>query len=785
MRIRELLGMMMAGAVAYHLTSGIVVADSPSSGWINVREAGASGSQFETRAATTAGSSQVTLQDAGDFQVGQEVTVSRSNIQYRNALLWGPTGPYGTQKPLKDAVEIRGYDGSTSSWLVYILEVQTANPPTFRWSDDLVHGNKWKALKVPITGEWQKLSNGIEVKFGKQDWQPGHMITWSARDQLASVIEKIEGKVLTLRDQANRTAADAVVRHSDRSVIQAAIDRAIRQKQNVFFPEGHYRVPGGLVVKNAAIRVEGSSGVHSTLDTSDGNGVCFDLDGGEEVTIRNFRMIGHTGLADRPGEFRMSHGQGSFWASAVKSCQAVRIKATERVLVENVHASRMSSECFYSQGPGRAGVHEPKQYTKNLTFLRCTVTDCCANAFNNNDDAENTSVLYCRVDGVGWQAYEGPGRFIKIIGNYFRNSSNGVWVGSMNSRADDLVDLGCGQAIIADNVFEGIGRNYRGVLVERGATQVVVANNLFVNYGNNFPAGSFDTRAIEVSGVTDPGLPTRRVTVTGNIIDLTSVGVKSQPRTGIKVNASDTIVCDNQIYVRGACDPQVTGISLSEPALEVNIHNNLIRNCGFGLKTGRSRSRVTEVIDPMTFLCRGMAHEARGSHLYRDWNVAWLGGAHAGKVSLLDSFDPKTLRFRLKERCELKVGDTFDAFSSSANWNLHDNTIIGCLKPLVLDSYGSETSWVKNNVITRGEATGVKVAVEIRGVFHLIGNQISGFDEKDSSALSLVTDPLGRMTRNLYRDNIFQHCTAVLPPEQKGLKGVVESGSNVVVPAAP
>jgi len=39
--------------------------------WLNVRDFGASGSTFETTAATTSGSKQITVAKVGDFKVGQ------------------------------------------------------------------------------------------------------------------------------------------------------------------------------------------------------------------------------------------------------------------------------------------------------------------------------------------------------------------------------------------------------------------------------------------------------------------------------------------------------------------------------------------------------------------------------------------------------------------------------------------------------------------------------------------------------------------------------------------
>ena len=162
-------------------------------------------------------------------------------------------------------------------------------------------------------------------------------------------------------------------------------------------------------MRNLAITIEGQSAPNTLLDISDGSGPCFALRGGTDVTVRNFGMVGHTGLAEAAGSFRTSSGFG-FWACAIKGCNAISIHGTERVLIENVHARRMASEAFYAQGPMRTSTSEPEQYQKSLTYLRCSATDCAANAFNNNDAGENTSVLYCRVDGAGWHAAEMPAR---------------------------------------------------------------------------------------------------------------------------------------------------------------------------------------------------------------------------------------------------------------------------------------------------------------------------------------------------------------------------------------
>jgi hypothetical protein len=445
---------------------------------------------------------------------------------------------------------------------------------------------------------------------------------------------------------------------------------------------------------------------------------------------------------------------------------------TERTLIENVHASRMASECFYASGTARRSTGEQKQYQKSLIYLRCSVTDCAANAFNNNDMGENTSVLYCRVDGAGWHAAEMPVRFLKLVGNYVRNAGP-FTIGDMNHRYDDLHNLGCGQAIVADNVFEGIGR-CGGVAVNHGSGQVVIANNLFINHnGPAITASSYTTRT---------SFPSNTVTITGNIIDMTCVGEKSAWRAGITVSASNTIVADNQVYVRGRPDPQVAGIIISEPAVNVIVHDNLIRNCQLGLVTGRAGSRITEVIDATTFLEQGLPLEWKNSHLYRGWNVAWMGGAAPNTLSVIEAFDPVTLRFKLREPRKMTAGEAFHAFPSGpANWNFHDNTITGCQKPVVLDSYGSEASWFRDNLVTRGEASNVKAAIDVRGMFKLAGNHISGFDEKDSSALSLSADLPSRTAQSVYRGNIFQKCTAVVAKDQAALWAAAKSEGNVLV----
>ena len=739
--------------------------------WLNVADLGASGSEVQTTATTTEGSNQIVVADPGDFKVGQGVMVSRCNIQVTGSL-YGPGSPYGSRRDLEETVQARGYDGGAGSWLVYILEVNGTDPLTFRWTDDLAR--TWAGQRVPVSFDWQALSNGIEVKLAQQQWELGNMVALILRDQLITIIEGIEGNTLTLKDAANRSADDAVVRHNDQPALQAAIDAAIGARASLFFPPGRYRLATSLRVRDATITLQGQSATQTVLDISDGTGACFSIYGGEEVTVRNFSMVGHTGLAEAAGSFRTSTNQG-FWACALKGCSALSIHGTRRALIENVHASRMASEAFYAQAACRTSTTEPPQYQQSLIYHRCSVTDCAANAFNNNDTGENTSVLYCRVDGAGWHAAEMPAKFFRFIGNYVRNSGP-VTIGDMSHRVEDLHRLGCGQAIIKDNVFEGIGR-CGGITVNHGSGQVVIADNLFINYNGN---------AINASSYTVPtSYPSNTVTITGNIIDLTYEGEKPAGRTGITVSASSVTVADNQIYVRGSCDERANGIAVLEPALNVSVHDNLIRNCNMGIRTGRARGRVTEVVDEKTFLQDGIPREWMTSHLYRGWNLVWLQADKVTGLSVIDAFDAESLHFTLREPRQMAIGDSFEVFPpGGANWHLHHNTVEGCLNPVMLDSYGSETSVLSDNTIQRGGATGVVAAVQVHGWFKLIGNHLADFNEEGSVGLSLYADRAGREVRPLCARNLFERCAVPVAAVEAGQWEAADAGDNVFIECA-
>ena len=730
----------------------------PSGGWVNVRDYGASGSDFETTGKIQAGPKQIAVTDVGDFKVGQGVVVYKAHIRFVDARIYAPGQMYRNY-PIKDQFELRGFDGKETGWRTFVIDIDGEKPLTFRWSNDVA--NTWNP-KVAVTREWQPLSDGVEVRFRAKTWRKGQLVTFHARADLVTEITGIEGKVLTLKHGAATSSDSARVRHHDRAAIERALSAALKQRRNLFIPSGHYHLDRGFTVPtDASIWIEGENPQHTVLDISEGKRAIFRFSKTRDVTLRNMSLTGHTGRGEMPLNFRRSDNT-SFWTMNLKPCNAVSISSgAARTWIENVHASRMSSECFYAQGPMRHGLKpDPKHYQKSLTYFRCSVTDVVFNAFNNNDLADNTDILYCLVNGAS-NFWEGLARGINCIGNHVRNCDHYGTFGNTRHRLESLNHLGTSQTVIADNVFEGLekgedgraSRGGRGPTVVAPATQVIITNNIFVNFSSG--------TALNLGVHPDPAYPTSHVTVSNNMIDLTAEADRNANlRAGINVATSDVIVCDNQIYVRGAVDPNTTGIQIAGSAVHVTVHNNIIRNCYHGILTGRAATSVAEVLSADTFKAgREIDKEWEYSHRYRGWFAHWLSGVNAHVVSAFDSFDSKTLAFALKEPLLMNEGDRFGYYPGQAEWHIHHNTISGCGRPVVLDSYGSDTSLFTDNLITRGLATGVEQAAAVKGNFTVARNTFVDFDEAESEALVIYPDPLRRSWAERSTDNIFRNCT--------------------------
>jgi len=99
---------------------------------------------------------------------------------------------------------------------------------------------------------------------------------------------------------------------------------------------------------------------------------------------------------------------------------------------------------------------------------------------------------------------------------------------------------------------------------------------------------------------------------------------------------------------------------------------------------------------------------------------------------------------------------------------------------VVLDSYGSPTSCFTDNTITRDGIDGVKAAVEVRGTFQVVANQISGFDEPGAVAFSLFPDAIGRACPSVIRGNHITGCAALMSESVEGLWKACETEGDVM-----
>jgi len=675
---------------------------------------GAQGSDFTTKGYIAEASNVITVDHVGDFRIGDEIIVTGCNIHNPARVLFerrdtSPINPrpwhHGAE--LLDRVEHRGYNGSDGDWVVYYFDICPEAADTFRWTKDF--GRNWNE-DVPLTDGWIKLSDGTEVRindFPERSFGCTAAIVWSAR--LVADIEKIEGNHIYLSQKANYSNVCTVM-HSDTKALQNAINTAITEGHNLFLPNGRYRIHGSLYIQNAlSFTLEGESSAGVIIDNSLGNvgvekpeGSCFIIDEGREVSLKNLSMVGCLGFADRDMAGNLfCRGGDAVWGFYLQKSNATCVHNTERVYIENCHAKRMSAECFYARGDSRKPDYIPEKYCRSLTYMRCTVEDCARNAFNNNDQAELTSLLYCRVKDIGGCAWEGANRFVKIIGCYFNNAGS-IGIGNVRRRVEEFEHLGTGQHIITENYFEG-GIPYGDAMIVIGSTasQVCISNNTFINFNSN---------AIKILGECgSQDTPPENVIISSNSIDLTAEGDEEKNRYGIQIGAGFVTVSDNHIYVRGKANSFTTGVIVSDDAVRVNIHDNTISMLGTGIESRKVIGRVGIVVSETVFY-REEGRMAiatkpmllrRRSDRYRGWRIKWLVD---GSESEIFDFDPISKTFTLTKPRSMKSRDEFYIYPTRVlPWYIHHNLIDSCDNPLYLDTFSGQRANAGENLVADNE----------------------------------------------------------------------------------
>jgi len=637
-------------------------------GYLNARDFGACGSAFETKGTVVAGSNRIKVENIGDFAVGQELKMFGATPRCKEMRLWGPVAFHGQERPVQGEVELRGWDASNGDHVAYLIDVDHENPTVFKWTDDL--GRTWHENE-PLNGDWHPLSGGLEVKFCDFDWNQGCVISILMKASMITEIIEIDGDELVVDQVATRSCTDRVI-HSDTKAMQKAIDTALAEGADLWIPEGTYRMSGSLFITDArSLTIRGASPERTILDVGV-DGVCLILQDGKEVNIYDLGFRGGIGFdrRDQAGHRFDTKGASGVWGFYFMQCSAMSIRNTERVYVENCHARKMSTECFYSHSVPRTADEEPACYTKSISYVRCSVEDCARNAFNNNDRAENTHMIDCRIRDVGGCTWEGASRYVQMRGCYIRNAGC-IGMGNVRDRSEINERLGTGQHVIVDNTFEsGCPYGLAQMSVGACAAQVIIKGNNFINFNSN---------GIIVSGNTGPkDLPSRNVIITGNTFDMTAEETPSVPRTAITVTTSDVTISDNQIFST-IKDENVTAIQLRNDAQGIIVHDNLVRGCGEFMKHTIADGVVGEVIDDTHFCRYTHPFESsnptllrRRSHHYRGWILCWENG----EESVMEDFDAETCIFTIKEPRKMKTGDRFTLKPRYADGRIMDDRLI-------------------------------------------------------------------------------------------------------------
>ena len=683
--------------------------------FLNARDFGALGSDYETGVLATADSNAFTVDDIGDFKVGEEVLIIGCNPHFAAEQIFNrrdpsPVNPrkYIHHMPYDGRVEVEG--ATKENWVVYMFDIAPDRPNHFRWTKDFC--KTWSEEIEIVDGAFAEIDGDIRIKINDfEERHYGCTIIAIASSRMVALIEKIEGNTVYLSKSAT-ASGKFVMQHSDTYPIQQAINAALKEKKSVYLPNGKYRLTSSLYIENAtSFTFEGESGVDTILVNELGHlgierpeGSCFIIRGGTEVNVKNVFMTGNVCCDERyKSGPQPVKGASGLWGFYLNKSNATYVHNTERVYIENCHARRMSAECFYAQSSWRKAEEEPLEYGRQITYMRCSVEDCARNAFNNNDLAECTSILYCRIKNVAGNSWEGASRFVKIIGCYIRDAGC-LAFGNVRSRAAENEKLCTGQHIVSDNYFEGTCIYDQSMIrVGAAATQVIIKNNVFIN---------FKSPAVEVFGEGGKNdLPSENVIVTGNSFDLSAIGGASEPRYAVRVTTNFVTVSDNQIFVRGERDENVTGIIVSDDAERVVIHDNTIVNAGVGIKTELVEGVVGYVVDNKTFYrmeklstsytgvgmvpCKPMLLRQR-SHRYHGWRIVWSDGSE----SEIYDFDPKAMTFTLSEPRDMKVGDKFNVYRpAGTKWSVHHNMIDNCTTPESLDSFGGRMAAFDNQIL--------------------------------------------------------------------------------------
>ena len=280
---------------------------------------------------------------------------------------------------------------------------------------------------------------------------------------------------------------------------------------------------------------------------------------------------------------------------------------------------------------------------------------------------------------------------------------------------------------------------------------------------------------------TTKSFPAGYISVSGNIIDLSNAKGPGIKRNGIEIGASDAIVSDNQIYDRRDDNGKTTGILLLDPARNIQLHNNTVKNCGKGIYAHGVSSKIGKIINGRSFesATSGIPPERHLSHLYRDWHIEVVSVSGESTSGVIEYFDPVDIVFHLRGSLEFKTGDAFTAYPDFANWNIHDNIVDSCVYGIILRSMTDSTRILRNNTITAAVGEKLSCGIIAEGGWRISGNTIAGVSGSDSIGLFLRNETFSKKKSSLrVSDNVFENCDSPVIEAAAGIWDAANTTAN-------
>lgn len=485
---------------------------------INVKAFGASGSTQTTTGDITAGSAELTLASAIDFENGQGITVNHAGaactLATPGAPTVTPTGTAGTTEYQYQIVALDDNGGCTAASAAGVTTTGNAtldatNYNALSWT--AVSGATAYAVYGRVSGTMQLLAIVSGTTWNDKGTAaitppstlPSSPPASALADTLVTTIVSGGGTTtLTLATTATTTATAQVVGHDDTAAIQAAIDYVNTEfvGGTIYFPTPsvYYKVSGKLIL-HSNITLLGGNGAYIYNNTETAEPV-IEIVGTAENRLKNIKL---ENLKIRNGTASTDNYTIGKDGIEVKYCDGFEMTGCEVTEIQGV--------C------GLSTRYSTDIWVKENRFYRCTYSH-----FSVLPECENIHVEGNIFDTCTSLTYANTYLFATggdaTIDDW---ACKNLWVKDNrflnNPRWEAIDSHGCENMWIEDNyvincktaVMVGGGGDF--VVNKQSSKNIHIEKNIFIQ-----GTGENDLHGVYVSGTVEH--PTENVTIRGNEI---------------------------------------------------------------------------------------------------------------------------------------------------------------------------------------------------------------------------------------------------------------------------